>query len=225
MLPLPAPPPPPGEPCPAGLWEVQSSRVSGQWYVVSRSDVVSALVDTSDHEKDEGFSDIRSSQGPQPIALQPRSLRAPVQQMYMCLHTPTWVHTAQSGRVSGSQDGSSGPSVCCPASRMGPAALTLLHPSTHLHLRRGKQPSPAQEVPNLSHSSLKERQSSVNKTEAETQRQTTPRHSTRATTRGTVRHTAKTLPPTRDRAPKSEPTHRLERLCGAQARETGRSTR
>ena len=125
-----------------------------------------------------------------------------------CLHTPMWVHTAQSGRVSSSQDGSSGPSVCCPASRMGPAALTLLHPSTHLYLRRGKQPSPAQEVPNLSHSSLEERQSSVNKTEAEIQRQTTPRHSTRATIRGTVRHTAKTLPPTRDRAPKKEPIHR-----------------
>ena len=156
-------PSPPSEPCPAGLWDVQSSRVSGQCYIVSRSDVVSALVDTSDHEKDEGFSDICPSQGPQPIALQPRSLRAPVQQMYMCLHTPTWVHTAQSGCVSRSQDGPSGPSMRCPASRMGPAALTLLHPSTHLYLRRGKRPAPAQKVPNLSHSSPEERQMSFHR--------------------------------------------------------------
>lgn len=91
-----------------------------------------------------------------------------------CLHTPMWVHTAQSGCVSRSQDGPSGPSMRCPASRMGPAALTLLHPSTHLYLRRGKRPAPAQKVPNLSHSSPEERQSSVNKTEAEIQRQTTP---------------------------------------------------
>ena len=142
-----------------------------------------------------------------------------------CLHTPMWVHTAQSGCVSRSQDGPSGPSMHGPASRMGPAALTLFHPSTHLYLRRGKRPAPAQKVPNLSHSSPEERQSSVNKTVAEIQRQTTPRHSTGAPTRGTVRHTAKTLPSTGDRAPQKEPTHRLERLRGAPARETGRSTR
>lgn len=92
-------PSPPSEPCPAGLCDVQSSRVSGQRYTVSRSDVVSALADTSDHEKDEGFSDICPSQGPQPITLQPRSLRAPVQQMSVSVCTLPCGYTLHSQDV------------------------------------------------------------------------------------------------------------------------------
>ena len=72
--------------------------------------MVSALVNTSDHEKDEGFSDIHPSQGPQPITLQPRSLRAPVQQMYVR------VCTLPRGYTQHGQD-------VFPEARMDPVAL------------------------------------------------------------------------------------------------------